>query len=207
MAMCELAQLRDNAHMRRIGQVLLSGAVLGVLGTLAFGLAHAVLIAPIWWSLPGGVAFALLAGIGMAWSFAELHGRAGMPRVADGWKFGALVWVALAPMTVFANAVRAAGFHDPARDTWEVMAGLALSFAAGAAVGWSRARRWRAAVLMGVTLVAVAMVMGGPIPVVNGVWAAGLFAAFLPIYAAAGALLAALERAYGCKAARATAGA
>lgn len=159
---------------------LIAGAVIGLLGVLCFGLVHAVVIVPIWTRLPGGVPFAVVAGMAMGWALYEI-------RVA-GWTFGALVWLTLLPMTLLGVTLRATGVHG-ADDTWEVVAECALAAAAGAVAGRLIGGRWRAALAMAAASLALTLAQAGPIPVMNSVRAGSLFIGLMVVYIACGGAL------------------
>ena len=166
----------------RVAGVLLTGGAAGAAGFVAFVILHAWLIAPIWDRSLHGLPFALIAGLGLAWAFdAQYHNEAARRPVAAGIHFGTIVFATLVPPTVYSNALRLAGLHP---NDWPGSAiGLAFAIASGALAGYRLAGRARE---MATATTVLTIAMGGPIPVVNSVRAAWLFATFLPICVAAG---------------------
>ncbi len=92
------------------------GVLLGTAGVLLFGTVHALAIVPIWGRLAGGLAFAIVAALGVTWVFHTLA-RAGRwsLTLGAGLRFGALCWVAEVPATIFVNAMRLAASSVAAR--------------------------------------------------------------------------------------------
>jgi hypothetical protein len=175
-------------------RIAIASVVLAVAGTALFGTLHAWLIEPIWRRLPGGLPFALLAGVGMTWCFLELVARGVLSgRIASGALFGASIWVALLPMTAFAAFLRVSGLRSRLGG-FEAAAELLVAAATGVAVGFAVARSWRVALAAGACLAAVVLAMAGPIAVTVGPRHRHLFIGFLPIYVAAGAALSILMR-------------
>jgi hypothetical protein len=170
---------------------LIAGAVIGLVGVVLFGLIHAAIIVPIWTRLPGGIPFGLVAGVAMGWALYELrralHSRA-RARVITTLAFGALLWATLIPMTLLGITLRAAGVHG-ADDTWEVVSECLLAVGAGGAAGRLIAGSWRAGLALGATSLAVTLTQAGPIPVMNSVRAARLFAALMVVYLVCGVAL------------------
>lgn len=161
---------------------LVSGTAVGIFGVVLFGLAHALIIVPIWRQLFGGIPFCLAAGLALGWAYYEMQAS---NRMGAGFKsalgFGVLLWTALLPMTLFGVIVRATGIHGP-NDGWETAVEVLLAFGAGAAAGQTIGGNRRAALAMGTAALALALAQGGPVPVLNSVRAAGLFAALAVIY-------------------------
>jgi hypothetical protein len=170
---------------------LIAGALIGLAGVLLFGLIHAAIIVPIWTRLLRGVPFALVAGVAMGWALYELRracesrGRASAIVTLT---FGGLVWTTLIPMTVLGMVLRAAGVHG-VDNTWEVIAECLLAVGTGAAAGRVIGGRWRSGLALGAASLAVTLTQAGPIPVVNSVRAARLFAALAVVYVLCGVAL------------------
>lgn len=95
--------------------------------------------------------------------------------------FGLLLWLVLVPMTAFGVILRATGIHGT-DDAWEVVVESLLAFGTGVMAGRWISHRWRPALAVGVASLALALAMGGPIPVTNSARAARLFAAFAGLY-------------------------
>jgi hypothetical protein len=180
----------DWRPLRRVLAVSLPVALAGV---LLFGLVHALLIVPIWGRLLGGMPFALVAAAFLTWAYAELQTSDRLPRRGRGLSFGLLVWLSLFPVTALEAWLRLSGLR---RQLGSLQLPLALLGAAatGVALGWWLTRRPRASLVWGACCAVVVTAMAGPIAVSNGRTHVLLFLAFLPIYLAAGVLIAALLR-------------
>ena len=93
----------------------LRGPLAGVAGSLAaalvFASLHAVLIVPIWQHVPSAMVFTGVVGAGAGLAFAEIHGSSRLathsPR--DGARFGALLWLAVVPVTLVDALLRTTG--------------------------------------------------------------------------------------------------
>ena len=173
-------------------RVILCGVVLGGAGLLLFGSIHALAIVPIWSRLPGGLPFAVAAGLVASWAYHE-YWRSGAPPpgVGTGLRFGALVWLVGLPATALANVMR---LERPSRPLpgWVDVASFGLAALGGAALLWGLTRTRRGA-LAGATALGVLLAAGGgPVPVANGGRAIGLWAGFLVVEAVGGAVLALL---------------
>jgi hypothetical protein len=161
------------------------------MGVLSFGLLHAAIITPIWTRLPGGVPFAIVAGVTMGWALYELQRRSdshGSAKAISGWTFGALLWLTLIPMTLLGAGLRATGMHG-ADSRSEVVAECLLAVAAGAVAGRLVGRRWRVGFALGTASLAVTLTQAGPIPLMNSARAGGLFAGLMIVYICSGAAL------------------
>lgn len=168
---------------------LIAGTAIGLLGVVLFGAIHAVIIIPIWTRLLGGFPFGLVAGLAMGWALYELRvplqSRA---RVIVTLAFGVLVWATLIPMTLFGVMLRVTGMHG-GDDAWEVLSESLLAVGTGVAAGRLITRRWRAALALGTASLGATLTQAGPIPVMNSVRAAWLFAALTVVYLACGLAL------------------
>ncbi|MDQ3674462.1 MAG: hypothetical protein M3365_08825, partial [Gemmatimonadota bacterium] len=82
---------------------VLAGALSGVAGGLLFATLHAIVIVPIWDQMTFGLVFGAIAGGSAGWAFGECYPWAVRVRtkrgVATGAIFGALLWIAVAPVT------------------------------------------------------------------------------------------------------------
>ncbi len=159
---------------------VLPGAAAGLAGLLAFGAAHAALIAPIWGRLAGGWPFALLGGIAIAWAFHALL-RAGTlrGRFGDAFRLGALLWAGLLPMNAFGLLVEVMQLES-ALGPWEVVIEVGLALACGIVMGWLLSRRRSAAAALGAATLALGLASGGPIAL-STIGGAAIFAWMLPI--------------------------
>ncbi len=172
---------------------LLTGILVGGLGTLLFGMAHALLLVPIWGRLAGGLAFAIPAGILLTWAFDECCVGNATVRLGAGAWFGLAVWVLLLPMTAFAAWLRLSGVRAVLGPFEVVLEGVIVAASAFLG-GWFFTRRLRASSVLAGALVMVVLVMAGPVPVTGDARGARLFVSFLPIYVASGVFLAAVFR-------------
>jgi hypothetical protein len=171
---------------------LAAGIFTALVGTAAFGIAHAVIIGPIWESIPGGIPFALTGGLAMGWAFSELHARDKVSLTyRGGLGFGLIIWLMLIPMTAFGVLLRESGMREAMGDL-EVVAESAIAFLTGALVGWLLTHAWRPALAVGTAMLFLTFVMGGPIAVMKTAHGAYLFGTFLIIYAVCGATLVAI---------------
>ena len=176
---------------------LLAGALGGLLGALLFATAHALLIVPIWDRMGTG----LLAGVGVGalagWALAETHPTSvtlpPLDAAAVGARFGALLWVLVAPVTAADALLRLAGIA-PRRELVAVAVAVILAVGSGAAWGWGRTGRVRGAVAGAATTLALTMAMAGPVPIARSARALGIFLAVLPAAAVAGTALALVAR-------------
>src|SRR2546426_230584 len=132
-----------SSHTRigRIVGVTASGLGVALVGLTAFGLAHALIIVPIWTRLLGGVPFAVGAGLALAWAFDELARHRGSQSIASGVQFGAVMFLTLIPATALEAAMRWFGLRT--LDWAEVIPAVALALLSGAIAGWLLTRRGR----------------------------------------------------------------
>jgi hypothetical protein len=167
--------------------VALSGLAVAVVGLAGFGLAHAILIVPIWTRLLGGVPFAAGAGLALAWAFDVLYRDRGSQSIASGVQFGAVMFLTQIPATALDTILRLSGFR---RDDWpEVVAALMLAMLSGGAAGWAMTRRRDASLAFAVAALALMLVSAGPLPVAQSARGAWLSLAIAPICLVCGAAL------------------
>jgi hypothetical protein len=173
----------------KLSHTLLTGFVIGLVGTASFGIAHALLIEPIWQRLVGGLPFAVFGGCAIAFAFQELRlaGRFTLT-IRGGIFFGLILWLMPFPLTLFAAGLRWSGIRERWGD-WEAVVEVTLAFVTGAALGWLVTKKWRAALALGIAVLAIALTMGGPIAIAHSHRAAYLFLSFLVIYIISGILL------------------
>ena len=178
---------------RSLKLLLLAGVATGLVGVLAFGIVHALLITPIWTDLTGGLPLAILGGAAAGWAFYELCASDRFTlRLRDGLLFGGLIWLTLVPMTAIDVLLRKTGLRTALGD-WEVLVSVIFALAGGFLAGWLLTRHRRAAVAVSLTTLVLAAGMGGPVPITGTLTAAGLFASFLVIYVLCGGALVAMR--------------
>lgn len=162
---------------------VLAGALSGVAGGLLFATLHAMIIVPIWDRMTSGLVFGAVAGAGAGWAFAECFPEAvrarSMRGVGSGGVFGALLWLAVAPVTAADALLRATGVA-PRYELLAVAIAVTLSVAGGAILAWLLARRRRAAVAGGVAGLLLILAMAGPVPVGRSPRARNIFLAVFP---------------------------
>lgn len=170
---------------------LLAGVVAGLVGVLAFAVVHGTLIVPIWSRLLHGIPFAVVGGVAAGWAFEELRraGRLVFPPIRAGLAYGVLLWIAVVPATALGAAFRLTGVHG-AIDPWEDVAAMGVVLASGAVAGWLLTGRLRATAALALATLTLMAAMAGPVPVTNSPRAGALFAAFLPLCATCGVVLA-----------------
>lgn len=176
---------------------LVAGLLSGVMGALFFAAAHAVLISPIWSRMGGGLVFGALAGAGAGWALAENYpGHVTVPTMEGariGARFGAVLWLLVAPVTAADALLRAAGVA-PRFELLAVSVALVLAVGAGAAFAWHRTRRRRGMISGAVATLALTVAMAGPVPIARSPRAFGIFVAVLPAAMLTGGLLALFAR-------------
>jgi hypothetical protein len=171
---------------RRSPEVLaatIAGALSGVAGGLLFATLHAMIIVPIWNRMASGLVFGAIAGAGAGWAFAEFYPATVRARtklsVAMGARFGALLWMAVTPVTGADAVLRALGFF-PRYELLAVALAVMLALAGGGLLGWLITRRVRAAVAGAVAGLLLIVAMAGPVPVGRSSRAFNIFLAVLP---------------------------
>lgn len=178
--------------MRALLPAVIAGVVAGLAGFVLFGVAHALLIEPIWDRMLGGVLFAVAGGIALSFLVQELCGIP--PHYVRAAGAGALAWVVVIPSTAFGAWLRVSGMRAGLGDV-EMALELAIALAAGLIAGAMIARRVRSALIVGAVAVTLVTVMAGPIPVTNSARATRLFLSFLPMFIAGTLVVAAVRRA------------
>lgn len=175
--------------LTRIRDASLAGALGGLGAGLVFATAHAFIIVPIWTRMFGGLFGASVVGAIVGWSYLELMGDDARPRATEmmrGALFGALLWLSITPVTLLDAAfLRTRNLGEYTEDAIAVT----IAALAGGLWGWVRTRRWRAALAGAAGCVALAMAMGGPVPIRNSRWALGIWLAVLPASVVAGGVL------------------
>lgn len=187
-------------------RIVSSGLAAALAGLAAFGLAHALIIAPIWTRLAGGIPFVLGAGLAFAWAFDVWCSTPDTPAAPDppdprphrrseslasGVQFGAVMFFTLLPGAAFEAALRLNGLRTG--DWAEAIAAVTLAVLAGAGSGWLLTLRWDAALAFAVAALALMFASAGPLPVAQSVRGAWLSLAIAPICLFTGAMIAVIR--------------
>lgn len=168
-----------------------SGIAAGLAGVAGFGLAHAVIITPIWSRLLGGLPFALFAGLAIAAAYDQLPGAA-TASLGSGVQLGAAMIATLMPATAFDSFLRVAGLRRA--DAFETAIAIGLAVAAGGAMGLWWTRRRAGSVAFAIAALALVLASAGPLPAAQspkGLW---LSIAIAPITLLAGVTIASTRR-------------
>jgi hypothetical protein len=187
---------------RALRRNLVAGAIAGLCGAAVFALAHAILIVPIWNRSAVGLIWGVLAGTFAGWAYTELgfehpyHARSLSAQLGSGMRFGALLWLAVAPVTLGDSLLRL--LHVvPRYEPVAVAVALGLAMTGGAVLGWRRMHARRAVIAGASATLVLTLAMGGPVAVGRSLRALGIFLAVLPAAVVAGLLLAGLSRSLG----------
>lgn len=166
-----------------ISAAVLAGAFSGVAGGLLFATLHAMIIVPIWNRMTSGLVFGAAAGAMAGWAFAESYPDAIRSRsrqgVVKGALFGALLWLAVAPVTAADSLLRATGIA-PRYELFAVAVAVVLALAGGATLGWLITRRVRGALAGAAAGLVLVMAMAGPVPIGRSARARNIFLAVFP---------------------------
>lgn len=173
--------------MRRVPPEILAaslaGALSGVAGGLLFAALHAMIIVPIWDRMTSGLIFGAIAGTGIGWAFAECHPEAirtmTKRSVGVGARFGALLWLAVTPVTAADALLRAVGLA-PRYELLAVAVAVVLALAGGGTLGWLITHRFRGALAGAAAGLFLTVAMAGPVPVGRSTRALHIFLAVLP---------------------------
>src|SRR5687767_15414677 len=182
--------------MPRVRLALLAGFFSGLAAGLVFAAAHALLIVPIWNRMAFGLTSAAVAGLAAGWAFVGLgfdRARADQPRswaadAAAGLRFGALLWLAVVPVTLADTAFRLAGLA-PRFELLAVVVAVCLAITGGALHGLRLAGTRRAIVAGAAATLLLTVAMPGPVPLPNGRRAVAIFLSVLPACMTAGLIL------------------
>lgn len=162
---------------------IIAGALSGVAGGLLFATLHAIIIVPIWDRMTSGLVFGAIAGAGAGLAFAECYPEAVRVRTRSnlliGARFGALLWLAIAPVSGADALLRATGLA-PRYELLAVAVAVLLALAGGAALAWIITHRRRAAIAGAVAGILLVIAMAGPVPVGRSTRALGIFLAVFP---------------------------
>lgn len=190
--------------MPRVRLALIAGSFSGLAAGLVFAAAHAMLIVPIWNRMAFGLTSAAVAGLAAGWAFVELgfdRAKADQPRswatdAATGLRFGALLWLAVVPVTLADTALRLAGLA-PRFELLAVVVAVCLAIAGGAVLGLWLAGTRRAIVAGAAATLLLTIAMAGPVPLPNGRRAVAIFLSVLPACMTAGLILGLVIRIFG----------
>lgn len=162
---------------------ILAGALSGVAGALLFATLHAFIIVPIWDRMTSGLISGAVAGAAAGWAFAECYPDAIRTRtirmVGIGARFGALLWLAVTPVTGADALLRAAGLAS-SNDLVTVPVAVILALAGGGTLGWLITRRLRGALAGAAAGMLLTIAMAGPVPVGRSTRALHIFLAVFP---------------------------
>jgi hypothetical protein len=179
-----------SAQLTRIRDAVITGAFAGLAAGLVFATLHAFIIVPIWDRMIGGLVGAAATGAVVGWAFAEWYPLADevVATVIKGATFGALLWLAVTPVSLVDAVLRSVGFL-PRYELAGIAIAVVLAITAGALWGWRSTRHKRGAVAVAAATLALTLAMGGPVPIGRSIWAFGIFLAVLPACVVAGAIL------------------
>ncbi len=183
--------------LRRIVLHLVTALGVAILATILGGVAHALVIVPVWSQLGTALPFAALVGVAMSWAVTEATTSQTSPRpVLRGFRVGVELWAALLPMTAFEGILRVSNLHDGS--SWlQAIAQVVIAFSSGFAIGWLASRDSRSGLAMGVATVALALALGGAVPVTSSVRSLVFFVSLLPVTAITGACIGGFHRECG----------
>lgn len=160
-----------------------AGALSGVAGAFLFATLHAFIIVPIWDRMTSGLISGAIAGGAAGWALAECYPEAirtrSMRNVGTGAGFGALLWIAVTPVTGAGAILRAAGLASR-NELVAVAIAVILALAGGAALGWLITHRFRGALSGAVAGMLLTIAMSGPVPVGRSTRALHIFLAVFP---------------------------
>ena len=166
-----------------IAAAVVTGALSGVGGGLVFAALHAVIIIPIWDRMTSGLVFGAIAGAGAGFAFAECYPNAVRARTGKsllvGARFGALLWLAVAPVTAADALLRATGLA-PRYELFAVAVAVVLALVGGAGLAWIITHRRRAVIAGALAGILLVIAMAGPVPVGRSTRALGIFLAVFP---------------------------
>ena len=189
-----------NRHWRAVGDLratIIGGVSSGLLGALLFATAHALIIVPIWTRMWSGLLWGAVVGLTAAWALVEtvpaVRTGSASRVMALGAAAGGLLWLLVAPVTVVDLLLRHVGVAEQ-NEYIRIVVAVTLAIAAGGAVAWWRARRWRAALAGALTTLSLTIAMAGPVPIGRSPRALWIFLAVLPASVLAGVLLAVAVR-------------
>lgn len=176
----------------RLRTAIVVGALAGVGAGLVFATAHAFIIVPIWDRMTMGLAFGAAAGAVAGWTFVELYpqesGTSPAAAAAAGARYGALLWLAVSPVSAVDAALRKVGFL-PRYELVGVAVAVVLAIGTGALLGWYRTKRRRGMMAGAAAALLLTFAMAGPVPIGKSLRSFGIFLAVLPAAIVAGMIL------------------
>jgi len=149
---------------RRAATIAIPGVAVGLFAVLAFGTIHAWLIVPIWSRLAGGLPFAVLAGVSLAWAFDRAAHVRRWHTPVHGLLFGVYMFGTLLPATALDAAMRLNGLRLGDTTTSTIIA-VALYVTAGFLAGWVVSRQRSTAIVFAAATLTLMAVSGGPLPI------------------------------------------
>jgi hypothetical protein len=178
-----------------------AGAAGGIVASLIFALGHAIVITPIWGRITRGVAASVVVGATAGWAFDRLFPLADRLGTTDalalGARYGALLWLAVAPVSLVDMALRVTGFAQ----RYELRAvAIAVTLAiSGGLVLARRIRRTRgAAIATAAATLLLICAMAGPVPIGRNGRAFGIWLVVLTASVAGGTLMAFIANRWRC---------
>ena len=194
----------------RVRLAVIAGGISGVAAGLVFAAAHALLIVPIWDRMAFGLTSAAAAGLAAGWAFVELgFDPTGADRpppwgtyAAAGLRFGALLWLAVVPVTLADTVLRLAGIARRF-ELLAVAVAIGLAVGSGLLLGSRLAGTRRAMIAGAAATLLLTVAMAGPVPLPNGRRAVAIFLSILPACMTAGLVLGLAFRGFGARVQRA----
>jgi hypothetical protein len=163
-----------------------------------------MIIVPIWNRSTFGLFSGALAGSVAGWAYTDLGldpartgtGRTLWAHLGAGARFGALLWLAVVPVTL-ADALLRVLRIAPRYELVAVGVAVILALTGGALLGWRLVRTRRAAIAGASATLLLTIAMAGPVPVGRSLRALGIFLAVLPAAVVGGVILAGLSWSLG----------
>jgi hypothetical protein len=190
----------------RVRLAVIAGGISGLVAGLVFAAAHALFIVPIWNRMAFGLTSAAAAGLAAGWAFVELgfeptdqdHPAPWEADAAAGLRFGALLWLAIVPVTLADTMLRLAGVA-PRFEVVAVAVALGLAIGGGLLLGSWLAGTRRAMIAGAAATLLLTVAMAGPVPLPNGRRAVAIFLSVLPACMIAGLILGVAVRRIGAR--------
>jgi len=190
----------------RVRLAVIAGGFSGLAGGLVFATAHALLIVPIWNRMAFGLTSAAAAGLAAGWAFVELGfeptgANQPPPRgayAAAGLRFGALLWLAVVPVTLADTILRLTGVGRR-YELIAVAVAIGLAIGGGLLLGSRLAGTRRAMIAAAAATLLLTVAMAGPVPLPNGRRAVAIFLSVLPACMIGGLVLGLAFRGIGAR--------
>lgn len=181
---------------RRIAFHLSATTGVGIVAMLLGGMAHALIIVPVWRQLDAALPYTVLVAGAMSWAVPEVVRSYASPRpAAHGLLSGVLLWAGLLPTTAYESALRLSNSYDG--DSWiQAITHLVLAFGSGFVIGRMATRNRRGSLSMGVATAVFALVLSGSVPVSSSWRSLFFFLSILPVTAICGSCVALLDGAF-----------